>query len=124
MGNQPDKQTVLQSLGRVQGIQQQEEIVKHSRMIMFLKTTLLAAMIAQIFILPAYGQQDVDPTSYPWSVPPKPAAKPAPKKITEHKDAGAANAAHKDHASATQVKKKQVPAQQPLRTAEALPPEK
>ena len=60
----------------------------------------------------------------PKAIESKRVAKPAPKKITEHKDAGAANAAHKDHASATQVKKKQVPAQQPLRTAEALPPVK
>ena len=95
--------------------------MKHSRMIMVLKTALLAAMTAPIFILPAYGQQAMDPTSYPWSDAPKPAAKPAPKKITEHKDA---KAAHKDHASATLMKKKQVPAQEPLRTAEALPPVK
>jgi hypothetical protein len=96
--------------------------VKHSRMIIFLKAALFAALTASIFILPAYGQQDVDPAWYnPWSDVPKPAAKPAPTKSTEHKD-GKANT--KDHTSAAQVKKKQKPAQQPLRTAEALPPAK
>jgi len=95
--------------------------VKHSRMIMFLKAALLAAVTASIFILPAYGQQDVDPTSYPWSAAPKPAAKSAPTKTTQHKDA---KATQKDRASATQVKKKEVPAREPLRTAEALPPVK
>ena len=96
--------------------------MKHSRMIMFLKAALLAAVTASIFILPAYAQQDVNPTWYnPWSDIPKPAAKPAPAKITEHKEAKANT---KDHTSATQVKKKQMPAQQPLRTAEALPPKK
>ena len=113
----------MQSFARVEGIQQQEEIVKHSKMIMFFKAALLAAVTASIFILPAYGQQDMDPThyDYPSSDIPKPAAKPAPTKITKRKDAKANT---KDHTSATQVKKKQMPAQQPLRTAEALPPKK
>ncbi|HYV73917.1 MAG TPA: hypothetical protein VFB24_06645 [Candidatus Binatia bacterium] len=95
--------------------------MKHSRIITFLKAALLAAVTASVFILPAYGQQDVDPTWFPLSDIPKPAAKPAPTKITEHKDAKANT---KDHKSATRVKKKQMPAQQPLRTAEALPPKK
>ena len=65
--------------------------MKHCKMIMFLKAALLAAVTASIFILPAYGQQDVDPThfDYPSSDIPKPAAKPAPTKITKRKDAKA-----------------------------------
>ena len=94
--------------------------MKHSIMITVLKSALLAAMAAPIFIQPAYGQQEVNPTWYnPWPDTPKPAAKPATTKIAEHKNA---KATHKDHPSATQAKKKQSPAQEPLRTAEALPP--
>lgn len=88
----------------------------------FLKAVLLAAMAAPIFIQPAYGQQEVDPAWYnPWPPTPMPTAKPTPRKIADHKDA---KATRKDHASATQAKKKQAPAQEPLRTAEALPPVK
>ena len=94
--------------------------MKLSRTITF-KAALLAAMAAPIFIQPAYGQQEVDPTWYnPWPDP-QPAAKPTSTKIAEHKDA---KATHKDHASATQAKKKQGPVQEPVRTAEALPPVK
>jgi hypothetical protein len=92
-----------------------------SRTITFLKAILLAAISAPI-IVPAYGQQEVDPTWYnPWPDAPKPAAKPALTKIAEHKEA---KTIHKDQVSATQTKKKQAAAQQPVRTVEALPPVK
>jgi hypothetical protein len=98
---------------------QREEILKLFRTITFLKAALLAAITAPIFLQPAYGQQEVNPSWYnPWPDAPKPAVK-APNKIAEHKDA---KATHKDHVSATQAKKKQAPAQEPLRTADALPP--
>jgi len=94
--------------------------LKLSITITVLKAALLAAMAAPIFIQPAYGQQEVNPTWYnPWPDTPQPAAKPTPTKIAAHKDA---KAIHKDHPSATQAKKKQAPAQEPLRTAEALLP--
>ena len=93
--------------------------MKHSRTII-LKAALLATIACPILVAPAYGQQEVDPTWYnPWPDAPKPAAKPAPTKGTEYKDT---KATHKDHASATQAKKKQAPRQEPQRTAEALPP--
>ena len=95
--------------------------MKLTRMIIFLKTALLAAMTALILILPAYGQQDVNPEWYPWPDAPKPAAKPVPAKIREHRHA---RVTHNNHASATQLSKKQTPAQEPLRAAEALPPKK
>jgi len=95
--------------------------LKHSITITVWKAALLAAMAAPIFIQPAYGQQEVNPTWYnPWPDTPKPAANPTMTKIAEHKVAKAIH--HKDHPSATQAKKKQAPAQEPLRTAEALPP--
>jgi len=101
--------------------EQKEEILKLSSTIKLLKATLLAAIAAPIFMQPAYGQQEVNPSWYdPWPDAPKPAVK-APTKIAEHKDA---KATHKDHLSATQAKKKQAPAKEPLRTAEALPPVK
>ena len=75
-------------------------------------------MTASIFMQPAYGQQEVNPSWYnPWPDAPKSAVK-TPPKIAEQKDA---KATHKDHVSATQAKKKQAPAKEPLRTAEALP---
>src|SRR3974390_1480753 len=60
-------------------------------MIMFLKAAFLAGVTPWFFIRPAYGQQDVDPTRFddPSSDIPKPAAKPAPTKITKRKDAKA-----------------------------------
>lgn len=92
--------------------------MKRSRMII-LKAALLATITAPIFIQHAYGQQEVDPTWYdPWPDAPKPAAKPAAMNIAEHNDS---KATHKDHASATQAKKKHATVQEPLRTAEALP---
>lgn len=102
--------------------QRQEEVLKLSGTITFLNAVLLAAMAAPILIQPAYGQQEVDPAWYnPWPDTPKPAAKPTATKIAERTDA---RPTHKNHASATQAKKKQGPAQEPLRTAEALPPVK
>jgi len=90
--------------------------LKLSRTITFLKTALLAAMTACMFMQPAYGQQEVNPSWYnPWPDAPKSAVK-APTKITEHKDAKVT------HASAAQTKKKKEAAQEPLRTAEAQPP--
>ena len=98
-----------------------EEILKLSRTITFLKAALLATITACIFMQPAYGQQEVNPSWYnPWPDAPNSAVK-APTKIAEHKDA---KATHKDRVSATQAKKKQAPAREPLRTAEALPPVK
>jgi hypothetical protein len=96
-----------------------EEILKLFRTIPCLKATLLATMTAGIFMLPAYGQEEVNPSWYnPWPDAPKPAVE-APTKIAEHKDA---KATHKGHVSTTQAKKKQAPAREPLRTAEATPP--
>jgi hypothetical protein len=93
-----------------------EEILKLSRTIPFLKAALLAAITASIFMQPAYSQQEVNPSWYnPWPDAPKSAGK-APTKIAVHKDGKAT------HPSATQAKKKQAPAREPLRTAEALPP--
>jgi len=101
--------------------QQKEEILKLSRTITLLRAALLAAIAASIFMPTAYGQQEVNPSWYnPWPDAPKPAVK-APTKIAEHKDA---KATPKDHVNATQAKKKQAPAKEPLRTAEALPPVK
>jgi hypothetical protein len=92
--------------------------MKLSRMNVLWKSALLAVSAA-ILILPAYGQQDMNPTWYnPWPDASKPEAKPAPAKIAAHKNA---KATHKNHASATRVKTKQAPAPEPLRTAEALP---
>jgi len=92
--------------------------MKLSRMNVLWKSALLA-VTAAILILPAYGQQDVDPTWYnPWPDASKPEAKPAPAKIAAHKKV---KATHTDHAPATQVKTKQTSAPEPLRTAEALP---
>jgi hypothetical protein len=96
--------------------EQKEEILKLSTTITFLKAALLAAITASIFMQPAYGQQEVDPSWYnPWSDAPKSVVK-TPTKIAEHKGA------KPTHASSAQTKKKQAPAQEPLRTAEALPP--
>src|SRR5215469_3182947 len=101
--------------------EQKEEILKLSTTITFLKAALLAAITACIFMQPAYGQQEVNPSWYnPWPDAPMPAVK-APTKIAEHEGA---KATHKDHPSATQAKKKQAPAKDALRTAEALPPVK
>ena len=73
--------------------------------ITFFKAALLTAIIAPIFMQPAYGQQEVNPSWYsPWTDAPKPGAKPTPTKITRHKNA---KATLKDHISATQAKKKQ-----------------
>ena len=84
--------------------------------IKFLKAALLGAITASIFMQPAYGQQEVDPNWYnPWPDAPKSEVK-TPTKIAGHKGAKAT------HASSTQTKKKPAPAQEPLRTAEALPP--
>ena len=94
--------------------------MKLSRTISFLKAALLAAIAAPIFIQPAYSQQEVAPGWYnPWPDAPKPAAKPTPTKIATHKNA---KATLKDHTSATQAKKKQPRAQEPLRAAAAPPP--
>ena len=93
--------------------------MKLFRTITFLKATLLATIIASTFKQPAYGQQEVNPSWYnPWPDAPKPAVK-APTKIAEHKDA---KATHKGRVSETQATKKQAPAREPLRTAEAMPP--
>jgi|SRR6516225_3021698 hypothetical protein len=89
---------------------------------MMAKIVLLGVLATPIQSIPAHGQQEVDPTWYnPWPDASKPTAKPMPTKIAEHKDA---NRTHKNHVSTTQAKKKQPPAKEPLRTAEALPPVK
>ena len=96
--------------------------MKRSRMIT-LKAALLASLAAPIFILPAYGQQDVNPSWYnPWPDAPKTGAKAEPAKMAEHTNAQHNNAkvTHKVHTSATQAKKKT--AEEPVRAAEALPP--
>ena len=88
--------------------------------LMMAKVVFLGVLATPTLSLSAYGQQEVDPTWYnPWPDAPKPLATPIPTKIVEHKDA---KATHKDRVSATQAKKKQAPAREPLRTAEALPP--
>ena len=90
--------------------------------IMMANVVLIGVLATPTLSLSAYGQQEVDPTWYnPWPDAPKPMAKPIPAKIAEHK---AANTIHKNHVSATQAKKKQQAAKEPLRTAEALPPVK
>ena len=88
-----------------------------TKTIMF-KLVCVGLLATPILSVPAYSQQEVDPAWYnPWPDAAKPAAKPAPA-IAQHKNP---KATRKDQAHATQAKKKQAPAQEPVRTAEARP---
>lgn len=88
---------------------------------MMMKAALLATLALPILTVPAFGQQEVDPTWYnPWPNANKPAAqqeKAKPAASNNDKQARKAKAPSESKTKSA----KHAPAQEPVRTAQAQP---
>jgi len=90
---------------------------------MMMKAALLATLALPTLTIPAFGQQEVDPTWYnPWPNANKTAVQQPQAKPTPHKN-DKSSPKVKAEAGAQPKKLKQAHAQEPAHTAEAQPPQ-